>query len=200
MQDSRIPDTPAAAEQDSVGQEGSISPNPRPPSTESSSLQSRASPELTGGVAHEGPYLGSASGIAFFNRALQRLRRDQDNAYFETSLAKASEASSVFGFGDKTFPYYSEDMLTLPPWSEALDMVNKHFDLVSPTYRFLHRGTVTRWLSDMYQYDETPQIRVARVPSATAAILLMVFADVTLFNTDVENFPSESKDESYQLR
>ena len=163
-------------------------------------MQSRASPELTGGVAHEGPYLGSASGIAFFNRALQRLRRDQDNAYFETSLAKASEASSVFGFGDKTFPYYSEEMLTLPSWQDAVDMVNKWFDLVSPTYRFLHRGTVSRWLSDMYQYDESPQIRVARLPSATAAILLMIFADVTLFNTDVENFPSESKDESYQLR
>lgn len=167
------------------------------PEDSSSSLPSRGSPELAGGVAHEGPYLGPASGVAFLNRTWQRLNHDRGKGFLQESLEKASRASNIFRFGNKTFPDYKDEMLVLPPWQDAVAMVAKYFDLVTPTYRFLHRDTVDHWLAEMYRQDENSHERVSRLPPASAAIVLLIFADTTLFHTDVEDIREHAKEEAY---
>ncbi len=129
------------------------------------------------------------------NRAWQRLARESGDQFLEKSLEKASRASSVFAFGDKTFPSYSDEILVASQQGRMrLRYGCQYFDLVTPTFRFLHRGTVTRWLDDMYQQEEPAQARLARLPTATAAVVLMIFAEIVLFRADVDNLAGVRKE------
>ncbi|ORY67569.1 fungal-specific transcription factor domain-containing protein [Pseudomassariella vexata] len=112
----------------------------------------------------EGHYVGPASGVSFLLRIQKRLHQ----------AVSFSHASSIFTFGDAPMPSFDPSFCMLLPREEAQRLVDRYFDFAMPTYRFLHRPTVQKWLGEFY---DTMGIMDDRDSApAKIALLFMVFA------------------------
>ncbi|EON62512.1 hypothetical protein W97_01735 [Coniosporium apollinis CBS 100218] len=137
----------------------------------------RQTPDL-GGTEFAGSYLGPTSAISWLQRAWRRL--GQAHEEFPTHLnGEVSNNASVFTHGDKLAPTVSpnDDAFELPPRAEAL--LTRYFEFASPTYRFLHRQTVTGWLEQVL--DAAPRVE-KKVSAARQAVVYMVLANGSLYH------------------
>ena len=123
---------------------------------------SRSSPEPNE-TDLEGHYVGPSSGVSFLLRVQKRLH---ENLQF-------SAAEPIFNFGDAPLPTFDPHFLMLPPIHEAKILVEQYFDFSFPTFRFLHRATVDRWLQEFYSGIQGTSETVSK---ATKAVVLMVMA------------------------
>lgn len=133
---------------------------------------SRNSPEPAP-IDRQGHYVGPASGVSFLLRVQRKLRQQH--------AASSSSEASIFTFGDLPLPEFEDTrFLILPPRPEADSLVARYFEFASATHRYLHRGTVERWLQELYEtYGNVNGQAGAR---SRIAVLFMVFAHA-------ENFP-----------
>jgi hypothetical protein len=85
-------------------------------------------------------------------------------------------------FGDKPYSHPQDVDFTLPPFDTAMELVAIYFDFSMVTYRFLHRGSVEKWVKQVYESN----LSVSNLPVgnmvARAAIVLMIFAVSTIHN------------------
>lgn len=143
-------------------------------------LSSRNSPE-PGSTDFEGNYLGPSSGVSFINRVWSRLHQDETTHYPDELQNESSRNTAVFMFGDKPYSNPQEAEFTLPSLEKALELVGIYFDYSMVTYRFVHRGNVEDWTSQVYQNN----IGLSNLPVgnmvARTAIVLMIIAVSTLY-------------------
>jgi hypothetical protein len=130
-------------------------------------LFSRASPELAQ-ADYQGHYVGSSSGAAFFLRARRRLGQTMK------SSGNPNNVSSIFTFGDAPFPEFDAASFILPPYEEALSLLDRYFNFAMPTYHFLDRERCENWLSHLYkEVSFSGQLEGERDRNA---VLFMIFA------------------------
>ncbi|CZR68623.1 uncharacterized protein PAC_18522 [Phialocephala subalpina] len=121
----------------------------------------RASPEPCERDMH-GHFVGASSGVSFLIHLQRRLR----------SSVNSPPETSIFTFGDAALPEFDETSFILPPKEDAAGLVARYFEFASPTYRFLHRGTVEQWLEELYSNAR----RGGVTWRSKYAVLLIVFA------------------------
>lgn len=123
-------------------------------------------------IDRQGHYVGPASGASFLLRIQRKLQQQRAASSFE---------ASVFTFGDLPLPEFENTrFLILPPRSEAEGLLARYFEFAAATHRFLHRGTVERWLQELY--DTQGSMRDQADARSRTALLFMVFAHA-------ENYP-----------
>ncbi|CAI7678002.1 unnamed protein product [Penicillium manginii] len=140
----------------------------------------RNSPE-PGSTDFEGNYLGPASGVSFINRVWSRLHQDETQIPNDLQN-ESSKNTAVFMFGDKPYSQPQDIHFSLPSYENAMELVAIYFDFSMVTYRFLHRGSVEKWVKQVYENRPS----VANLPTgnmvARTAIVLMIFAVGTVNN------------------
>lgn len=145
------------------------------------SVSLRNSPE-PGSTDFEGNYIGPASGVSFTNRVWSRLYQDETTHIPNEVQNESSANTAVFMFGDKPYSHPQEVDFTLPSFDTAMELVAIYFDFSMVTYRFLHRGSVEKWVKQVYESD----ISVSNLPFgnmvARVAIVLTIFAVSTIHN------------------
>lgn len=138
----------------------------------------RNSPE-PGSTDFDGNYLGPASGVSFINRVWGRLHQDESQIPNELQN-ESNKNTAVFMFGDKPYSQCQDIQFPLPSYENAMELVAIYFDFSMVTYRFLHRGSVEKWVKQVYENH----ISVANPPTgnmvARTAIVLMIFAVSTV--------------------
>lgn len=134
----------------------------------------RNSPE-PGSTDLEGNYLGPSSGVSFINRVWSRLHQDETQIPNDLQN-ESSKNTAVFMFGDKPYSQCQDIHFPLPSYENAMELVSVYFDFSMVTYRFLHRGSVEKWVKQVYENRTS----VANLPEgnmiARTAIILMIFA------------------------
>lgn len=136
---------------------------------------SRGNSPEPGSTDFEGNYLGPASGVSFINRVWSRLHQHETQIPNELQN-ESSQNTAVFMFGDKPYSQSQDMHFPLPPYETAMELVAIYFDFSMVTYRFLHRGSVEKWVKQVYENRTS----VANLPTgnmvARTAIVLMIFA------------------------
>lgn len=124
-----------------------------------------------------GDDIAPSSAYTFLRRAWERFgRRQADQVPITAGHEDASRHMSVLSYGDRQLPPVSPHDFEFPPRAAAERLLATYFDYAMPTYRFLHRQTVERWLIG-YDGPNDPQLLPAR-----QAIVLMVLATALLFD------------------
>lgn len=146
---------------------------------ESTAKTSRAgSPE--GGSTFAGQYLGPQSPYSFLRRAWRRFEEDGTSIDAVSGAAEEpAQSNSIFAYGDRPAPRVDIRTFCLPERSTTAMLLAHYFELAMPTYRFLHRHTVTRWLETFHQSEEKRQPSIS---PARQAVVLMVLATARFFN------------------
>ncbi|KAF9888996.1 hypothetical protein FE257_008166 [Aspergillus nanangensis] len=137
---------------------------------------------------------GSASGLSFLSGVCQQFREDPvasghlDISGLAALNPEVPDASSVFQYGDKPYSRYYVPDVELPSFERAMHLVAIYFDFAVVTYRFLLRGRVEQWVSQLFESGISP----AKPPSgplvATACVVFSVFAIGALYEQrDVAN-------------
>ncbi|KAJ6127264.1 hypothetical protein N7523_002876 [Penicillium sp. IBT 18751x] len=141
----------------------------------------RNSPE-PGSTDFEGNYIGPASGVSFINRVWSRLNQDETTHIPNEVRNESSANTAVFMFGDKPYSHPQDVDFTLPSFETAMELVAIYFDYSMVTYRFLHRGSVEKWVKQVYE----SKISMSNLPVgnmvARTTIVLMIFAIGTIHN------------------
>ncbi|KAJ5125988.1 uncharacterized protein N7443_009029 [Penicillium atrosanguineum] len=147
-------------------------------------LSLRNSPE-PGSTDFEGNYIGPASGVSFINRVWSRLNQDETTHIPNEVRNESSANTAVFMFGDKPYSHPQDVDFTLPSFETAMELVAIYFDFSMVTYRFLHRGSVEKWVKQVYENN----LSVSNLPVgnmvARATIVLMIFA-ISTMHTDLD--------------
>lgn len=138
----------------------------------------RNSPE-PGSTDFEGNYLGPASGVSFINRVWSRLHQDESQIPNELQN-ESSKNTAVFMFGDKPYSQLQDFNFPLPSYENAMELVAIYFDFSMVTYRFLHRGSVEKWVKQVYENHTSVENLPAGNMVARTAIVLMIFAVSTV--------------------
>jgi len=147
----------------------------------------------------EGQYVGPTSGLAFLHRAKGRLTRDFSSST-RNGVDTPRAPSSIFTFGDKPYPNYSDYPLVLPSRQQAREHVRRYFDFAIPTYRFLHQGTVEGWLEKFMDANGTTGDGANVLTDGKAATVLMVLATSTLYRVDDTAVFHDAEAEEYDQR
>lgn len=134
--------------------------------------------------------MGPTSGLSFLNRAWQRLHQDS---------ASPKAFSSAIMTGEKSLTLTTSVPFALPAWTDAVGLVSRYFDFVVPTHRFLHRGTVHEWLSEMYKAG-TEHASSDGPTSDREAMVFMIFASSLLYKDRADGSIADAEEESYQRR
>jgi hypothetical protein len=92
--------------------------------------------------------------------------------------------SSIFTFGDRPYPDYTDSTLVLPSRQQAREHVKRYFDFAIPTYRFLHQGTIEGWLEKLMDGNNTTDNEANLLTDGRAAVVLMVLATSILYRVD----------------
>lgn len=139
-----------------------------------------ASPE--GGSTFAGQYLGPTSPWSFLRRAWKRFEEDGTNINTAPSEEPA-QSGAIFTYGDRQAAHVRLDKCHLPSRQTTSMLLQHYFDLAMPTYRFLHRATVSQWLEAFHEAEESRRETPQRFPGREA-VVLMVLATARLFNVD----------------
>lgn len=137
------------------------------------------SPE-PGSTDFEGNYIGPSSGVSFINRVWRRLNQDETTHIPNEVQNESSMNTAVFMFGDKPYSHPQDVDFTLPPFETAMELVAIYFDFSMVTYRFLHRGSVEKWVKQLYESNLSVSNPPVGNMVARAAIVLMIFAVSTI--------------------
>lgn len=159
-------------------------------------ISPRNSPEPVA-TDFEGNYLGPASGISFINRIWRRLHQDETSALPEDLANESSKNASVFMFGDKPYTNYQDHDFILPPFDKAIELVGIYFDFSMVTYRFLHRGSVEQWLSQVYESNVSFSNPPSGAMVARTAVILMIFSVATLYEELDPYTGTDGRDKRY---
>lgn len=128
-----------------------------------SSARSSPEPNETG---QDGHYVGPSSGVSFLLRVQKRLHES-----FQFSAIEP-----IFNFGDPndSQPHSNDSQfLVLPSIQDARALVARYFEFSFPTVRFLHQGTIEKYLEGFYSGVYNSQ---ERGDQAIKALVLMVLA------------------------
>lgn len=147
----------------------------------------------------EGQYIGPTSGLAFLHRAKGRLRQDFSSST-RNGVDNPRTPSSIFTFGDKPYPNYSDSTLVLPSRQQAREHVKRYFEFAIPTYRFLHQGTVEGWLEKFMDENDATENGAKSLTDGKAAVVLMVLATSTLYRVDEMAAFHDAETEEYDQR
>lgn len=122
----------------------------------------------------QGSYIGPSSGVSFLLRIQKRLEQ----------AISFSDPSSIFTFGDA--PLHLPDLdpcfCIMLPREEAQRLVDRYFDFAMPTYRFLHRPTIQKWLNEFY--DTLGLMSNTQTAPAKIALIFMVIAHGRVYMPD----------------
>ncbi|CZR52429.1 uncharacterized protein PAC_02306 [Phialocephala subalpina] len=134
------------------------------------------SPE-PGGTGH---YIGPTSAISWLQRVWRQL--GQVNKEVTAHLNQDVVASgSIFTYGDRPTPVLTPPVgdLKLPSQDHTQGLLSRYFDFASPTYRYLHRPTISKWLKELH--DAEDQLGGFKMTHARQAVVLMVLAHGSLY-------------------
>lgn len=92
----------------------------------------------------------------------------------------------MFSFGDKNVPAVDSTDFTWPHPVVARELLQRYFDFSAPTYRILHRATVSRWVSQLYENQSVGHGDHESISVAAQAVVLEVFATASMFRLDTE--------------
>ncbi|OOQ84327.1 C6 transcription factor [Penicillium brasilianum] len=143
----------------------------------------RNSPE-PGSTDFEGNYIGPASGVSFINRVWSRLHQDERARIPDALQNESSTNTAVFMFGDKPYSHPQDVDFMLPSFEAAMELVAVYFDFSMVTYRFLHRGSVEKWVKQVYENHISISNLPVGIMVARTAIVLMIFAVSTLHHKE----------------
>ncbi|KAK4506950.1 hypothetical protein PRZ48_000683 [Zasmidium cellare] len=139
-----------------------------------------ASPE--GASTFAGQYLGPTSPYTFLRRAWKRFEQDGMRAEIVGGPTEdLTQTDSIWAFGDRQIPPVNHNGLQLPPRPTSSMLLHNYFDLAMPTYRFLHKQTISQWLEEYHQMEESGMDGNGLAPSRQA-VVLMVLATARFFN------------------
>lgn len=112
-------------------------------------------------------------------------------------MLQSPPTTSIFTFGDAPLPPLDVSLFVIPHREDTKRLIERYFDFAVPTYRFLHRPTIEAWLEEFYatsglmnREDEAP---------AKIAVLLMVFAQASLYMPEASNGTSTPSDASVRF-
>lgn len=130
----------------------------------------------------DGQYAGPSSAYAFLKRAWERFGRKQGvectTASAEPTTAEQSQGVSVFSYGDRQMHGINTAPIDVPDRVTGNALLSVYFDFAMPTYRFLHRPSVTQWLGEMQEGRP--------LPSARRAVVWIVLATSAIFDSRAE--------------
>ncbi|KAK7540471.1 fungal-specific transcription factor domain-containing protein [Phyllosticta citribraziliensis] len=138
--------------------------------------------------------VGPNSNGAWLRRAMRKLNQARPSEGTLGPRSGTTSEATVFTFGDKPPVTTSGFEAPLPPPAlHAEYLVGRYFEFAMPTYRFLHRPSLTSWLWEL------SQDKVAVAP-AKRAVLYMIFAYAMLYETSRikdQEADSRRKSETY---
>jgi hypothetical protein len=141
----------------------------------------------------EGDYIGPTSGIAFLHRAQRRFQQDFIGSISCNFDGQGPRNASIFSFGDGWVPDYSASEFVFPSRHEAKHLLDRYFDFAMPTYRFLHRATVSVWLESICDKIESQNIQPQTLSSVKYAIVLLTLATAKLYGEDSAGLLHDAK-------
>lgn len=151
-----------------------VSPSASPTTSQNvAQSTSRTSPES--GIADvQDPYTDPASGLSFLRRARRRFSQGK-NHHHTDSVKQDWLYQHVSRAGDK--PLLGEDhSWQLPPYRDALRLVEFYFDICVATYRVLNKPTVDKWFGIAENNRLSGKPGFHQLANAKAAALLGVLA------------------------
>jgi len=125
----------------------------------------------------QGPFVGASSSLNFLSRLQRRLRSQ--------TRASKNASSTVLTRGNAILPGFDEERFAPPPREKAEELSRIYFELISPTYKFLHRPTVESWIQQLYDHGRILEDHA----NSKYAVVLMVFARAS-------RYPYRMSDES----
>lgn len=156
-------------------------PLPLTNGAETHARTSRAGSPEGGSTTFAGQYLGPTSPYTFLRRAWKRFEKDGLHSNLAGNSAEEPDQSEpIWAFGDRQVSPMEPDGFQLSNRHMTSMLLSQYFDLAMPTYRFLHKQTVARWLEGFHEVQE--QVNGASLLPARQAIVLMVLATARLFN------------------
>lgn len=137
--------------------------------------QSESGGSTEPGIADiHGQYIDPASGLSFLHRARRRFSQGEYH-YYTDSVKQDWLHQHVLRAGDK--PLLGEgNAWTLPPYQDALRLIEFYFDVCVATYRILHKPTVDQWLATAENNKRLGRPVFHELENAKAAALLAVLA------------------------
>lgn len=156
-----------------------------PPSSfngaETHARTSRAGSPEGGSTTFAGQYLGPTSPYTFLRRAWKRFEKDGLHSNLAGNATEEPDQSEpIWAFGDRQVSPMEPDGFQLSSRHITSMLLSQYFDLAMPTYRFLHKQTVERWLEEFHKVQG--QVSGATLLPARQAIVLMALATARLFN------------------
>lgn len=159
-------------------------------------VHSGTSPELEMAEI-EGQYCDPTSGLAFLQRAWERLSKEEVRPVPDDCLDGTEKRQQLMTAGDKPLDTQDETHLKFPDKSTALELVEFYFDVSVVTYRFLHRQTVFNWLGIVQANAQDDMPLQHKSGEAKTAIILTILAIVTLRK---EKIKESTDDQTWSLK
>lgn len=128
----------------------------------------------------DGHYIGPSSGITFLNRAWRRLNREHIISTPAEAEQVIAQQTPIFTFRGSPFLTLRDESFNLPTQTRGRQLVARYFDDAVVTYRFLHRGTVDSWFTEIYEQNVVPYADVTESAARKAAVIFMIWAMVLL--------------------
>jgi hypothetical protein len=146
-----------------------------------------------------GQYFDPTSGLTFLHRAWKRLS-SQNSGLAPHLLHGAEQHQTLMTAGDKPFMTQPNDTLILPDRATALDLMTFYFDECVVTYRCLHQQSVVSWLDVVLRNVETNVPFHSSLGHARAAVVLAIFAIVSLRKEKTGRTESFAEEAFYSLK
>ncbi|OAL19671.1 hypothetical protein AYO22_09543 [Fonsecaea multimorphosa] len=143
-------------------------------------ISSRNSPVPSANIG--GQYHGPSSPITFLERAWKRIRENHASSMSKTLDKEMSAEQSILVTGDGQGLRLSDELFYMPSKSQAYELVGRYFDISTPFFQFLHRGTVTSLIETLYQQGGEQQTAHQLISQSQVTLLLMIFAAATFEN------------------
>lgn len=113
--------------------------------------------------ANSSPHRETNARTSLFERTQQHINRREYH-----------QKNPVSAYGDPPLPEIDTSFLILPSQNTAQAIINKYFDFVSATNRFLHQPTVEKWCSELL--NNIRDTRAGAEENSHRAVVLMLFA------------------------
>lgn len=144
-------------------------------------ISSRNSPVPSADVG--GQYHGPSSTITFLDRAWRRFNQSHVSTSSRDIEKRTSNEKSRLISGDSQHLRLSDDTCSMPPKQCASRLVAKYFDISTPFFHFLHRGTIEDWVEKLYQFPDHGQTSQGQLSTNKVTVLLMMFTTATFDQT-----------------
>lgn len=141
-----------------------------------------------------GQYHGPSSPITFLERAWKRFKQHHISTIANSLEKETPTTKFTVSVGDKPYPEFSGEAFCLPAEEYARQLVNKYFDISTPFYRFLHQGSVERWIGTLYQ--QRPNDGPRSLSTGKLTVLLMMFAEATFYESGCDCPPGLGEKDS----